>query len=317
MMRAFFEGIAIFMHEDGQLVPLAGIEQPEWAQQVPRLAFEDPKFAHLLLNLPVERVYYTEVVLNYLDEFILLSVLGVVLPNKEKLIIVLRHSDVVAELSNIISAQTDMIRQNAKEIAELREQQSLLAEQLAEIVKQLAVMNRMLIRKNREIEEMALHDPLTGAYNRRYLDDYLKAEIAKARRYGSVFSVVFCDLDNFKKLNDTYGHAYGDFILKRFVNIMEGSLREGEDKIIRYGGDEFVVILSQADTFKAQKVMQRILKKCQGEGISFSFGILSSEEFKDHLKPEDIIDAIDKKMYEHKRLKGRNAELFEQKDDKE
>lgn len=316
-MKAFFEDVAIFVHEDGQLVPLPGVEQPEWARQIPRLAFEDPKLAHLLLSLSVERLKQTEIVLSYSGEFTVLSILGVVLPNEAKLILALRHSDIISELSNIISAQIDMIRQNAKEIAELREQQSLLAEQLAEIVKQLAVMNRMLIRKNREIEEMALHDPLTGAYNRRYLDDYLKAEIAKSRRYGSVFSVVFCDLDNFKKLNDTYGHAYGDFILKRFVNIMESSLREGEDKIIRYGGDEFIVILSQADGFKATKVMQRILKKCQAEGISFSFSILASEDFRDNLRPEDIIDAIDKRMYEHKRLKGRGSTTLEQGDGEE
>lgn len=306
-MKAHFDGVAIFIHENGQLVPLPGIEQPEWAEQVPKLAFEDPKLARLILNLSVERLYCTEMFLSHSDEFILLTVLGIVLPNEWELVIALRHSDVVLELSKIISAQTDMIRQNAKEIAELREQQSLLTEQLAEIVKQLAAMNRTLIRKKREIEEMALHDPLTGAYNRRYLDDYLKAEIAKSKRYGSVFSVAFCDLDDFKKLNDTFGHAYGDFILKKFVSIVESSLREGEDKIIRYGGDEFIVILSQADGFKSAKVMERILKKCRAEGISFSFGILTSDDFRDSLKPEDIIDAIDKKMYEHKRLKGRNS----------
>uniref|UniRef100_A0A7C5RI11 Uncharacterized protein n=1 Tax=Fervidobacterium thailandense TaxID=1008305 RepID=A0A7C5RI11_9BACT len=58
--------------------------------------------------------------------------------------------------------------------------------------------------------------------------------------------------------------------------------------------------------------MERILKKCRAEGISFSFGILASDDFQDRLKPEDIIDAIDKKMYEHKRLKGRNSMMQKQ-----
>ena len=124
-------------------------------------------------------------------------------------------------------------------------------------IRELAARVRALLRLKRRqdeifaryqhLSELSLTDPLTGAYNRRALDQLLKARLAESTRYNIPVSCVMFDLDHFKQVNDTYGHATGDLVLRE-VSALTLSLFRQEDVLIRYGGEEFLVILFH--TFK-------------------------------------------------------------------
>ncbi len=107
------------------------------------------------------------------------------------------------------------------------------------------------------LRDTALRDPLTLAYNRRYLDETQAAMTALARRRSSSLAVFMCDLDHFKKVNDTYGHAAGDTVLREFAAILLGNLRTS-DVVVRYGGEEFLLLLHDADEPGAVLVAERI-----------------------------------------------------------
>ena len=92
------------------------------------------------------------------------------------------------------------------------------------------------------LKEQAIHDPLTGLYNRRFLDETLPRELARAKREGYALSLVMIDLDLFKQVNDRYGHAAGDEVLRALSEILTRTARES-DIICRYGGEEFLIAL--------------------------------------------------------------------------
>lgn len=103
-----------------------------------------------------------------------------------------------------------------------------------------------LSRANERLEKLALTDPLTGLFNRRYLDQTLALEITRQRRSGRPFSVLMLDLDHFKHYNDTHGHPRGDELLRRLARILTEHLR-GSDVVARVGGEEFLVLLFDTD----------------------------------------------------------------------
>jgi diguanylate cyclase (GGDEF)-like protein len=105
--------------------------------------------------------------------------------------------------------------------------------------------------------DRALKDGLTGAYNRRFLDEYLMKRLADCVRYQQALSVLLLDLDNFKHLNDTYGHAIGDRALVEFAAMVHAQIRTG-DAFVRYGGEEFVLVLSSTELEGALIVAERI-----------------------------------------------------------
>ncbi len=109
-----------------------------------------------------------------------------------------------------------------------------------------------------EIRELSIRDPLTSAFNRGYLDHQLAQEIKRAQRYVHPFSVLMCDLDHFKKVNDTFGHQAGDEVLKECVSRINDSIRRGIDWVARYGGEEFLIVLPETDYAGCQVVAERI-----------------------------------------------------------
>lgn len=118
-------------------------------------------------------------------------------------------------------------------------------------------MEDALRAANRRLAEQASRDPLTGLYNRGYLHEVLEREMARAIRYGDVLSLLMVDLDEFKDVNDEFGHASGDDVLREVARMLRPGLRDG-DVLARYGGDEFCVLLPNTDAPAALVVAERL-----------------------------------------------------------
>ncbi|WP_161956773.1 GGDEF domain-containing protein [Sphingosinithalassobacter portus] len=164
------------------------------------------------------------------------------------------------------------------------------------------------IRLRETLRHQALRDPLTGLYNRRYMQDALERLSAVADRTRSSLSIIMVDLDHFKKLNDEHGHATGDAVLRDAASALIASLRSS-DVACRYGGEELVVLLpdcslSQA-TEKAEAMRERIetLSARYDASISASFGVAAIPET--HRTPEDALKSADEALYQAKEA-GRN-----------
>jgi len=144
-------------------------------------------------------------------------------------------------------------------------------------------------------------DELTGAYTRKYLQSFVEHELKRIKRYGGKFSLLFIDLDNFKSVNDLYGHLEGDRILLSFVSKTKTTLRES-DIITRYGGDEFVIILPQTGLEDAKIVAERLIKLITEEikTISCSIGIVEAPTH--GIEYEILISKADKALYRAKRM---------------
>jgi diguanylate cyclase (GGDEF)-like protein len=108
-----------------------------------------------------------------------------------------------------------------------------------------------------ELREQAIRDPLTGLFNRRYLQETLEREIARAKREGAPVSIIVMDLDHFKQVNDTYGHKAGDVLLSAFGKLLQTILR-AEDVICRFGGEEFVILMPGAPLEAARQRAESI-----------------------------------------------------------
>jgi len=131
----------------------------------------------------------------------------------------------------------------------------------------LAHANAQLVELNKKLEGLAVTGPLTGLKNRRFIDDALQQEVALYKRYENPFSVLLLDVDHFKAVNDTFGHARGDEILKYLANVLLKNSRES-DTVGRFGGEEFFMLLHGTDADGAQIVANRILKQVN-EPVNF------------------------------------------------
>jgi len=178
---------------------------------------------------------------------------------------------------------------------------------------------REQFRSTMLLQELADRDPLTGCLNRRvFQSGMLDAELARTRRYGTALSVILCDIDHFKRINDTHGHAAGDEVLSEFAGLLRSMAREGIDSVIRYGGEEFLLVLPQTELAGAQTLAERIrhafaeatTTTANGSLVSTtaSFGVASVPAR--HRSPpatfEALIAAADEQLYAVKRG-GRNG----------
>jgi diguanylate cyclase (GGDEF)-like protein/PAS domain S-box-containing protein len=117
--------------------------------------------------------------------------------------------------------------------------------------------------KNKKLEELANFDMLTGAYNRRKFEHYAKIYIEKKKKYAAPFSVIMFDIDNFKQINDDYGHKKGDQTLQELSRIVKHTIRE-TDKLFRWGGEEFIILLSETGLKNAYKVAEKVRVSIEG-----------------------------------------------------
>lgn len=148
----------------------------------------------------------------------------------------------------------------------------------------------------RELRFLADHDPLTRLLNRRAFVEHMDGEVARALRYDRSFSLVVCDLDDFKALNDRLGHLAGDDALQSFARTLHGALRRG-DEAFRIGGDEFALLLAEASEEDTREVIGRIAG--QLETVRASFGVASCP---DHARDtQTLFRLADTALYEAKR----------------
>lgn len=159
-----------------------------------------------------------------------------------------------------------------------------------------------------EVKAQAVTDSLTGLYNRRYFEEYLKKEVRRALRQKQPFSIIGLDLDHLKEINDKYGHAYGDLAIKTVANVLKHNAR-AIDTAARMGGEEFNVILPGVESEGAMIAAERIRKALEEEkldtigNITASIGVATFLEHSDNI--EDILELTDQAMYSSKR-NGRN-----------
>jgi diguanylate cyclase (GGDEF)-like protein len=187
-----------------------------------------------------------------------------------------------------------------------------------QLLEQLAVKVSICLSNviaHERIKWLAVRDPLTGLLNRRIMETVLNREFKRARRYRSPLSLAFLDLDDFKIVNDRYGHECGDALLKYVAGELAGIIRDS-DVVARYGGDEFVIILPGTPGQEASKLLKR-LQQYFGErpmrhderviAVSISFGVASmtDQEVSD---PESLMRTADSMLYTNKKDKKAGGE---------
>ena len=177
-----------------------------------------------------------------------------------------------------------------------------------------ATLQKELLETQKILEYKAVHDPLTDCLNRRGILERLEEEIERSLRSGSQFCVALCDLDHFKKVNDTYGHQIGDNVLKYFVQIIYRQLRP-YDQLGRLGGEEFLIIIpdiSDADAVSTLERLRHSVQEAEIDTYSEKLKITVSiggiiVKGKDNM--DNIIKIVDDTMYTAKE-KGRNQVYF-------
>jgi diguanylate cyclase len=177
-------------------------------------------------------------------------------------------------------------------------------------VKESEVRIRELEKKLEYMSELVREDQLTGSLNRRGLDDIFEREADRSDRRGTSMCIAMLDLDNFKKLNDTYGHQAGDEALVHLVRIVKKTLRS-IDVIARYGGEEFVIVMPETSLDESALAMTRVQRELtthfftaneQHLFITFSAGVALR---KPHEDQDSTVKRADTAMYEAKKL-GKN-----------
>lgn len=194
-----------------------------------------------------------------------------------------------------------------RELIELRDEVARLSEELA----RQALERRRLQDTIGELTELSLRDALTGLYNRRGLLERLVEELARARRYASPLSLLMVDIDHFKRINDTHGHATGDMAISHVARILVRG-RRISDIVARYGGEELVVLLPHTTVPGALSVAERLRTQIQStpyrtldgqDLLTVSIGVA---EFEPSMRdPSDLLQAADRALYASKRS-GRN-----------
>jgi len=181
------------------------------------------------------------------------------------------------------------------------------------IRKQLEMRNVELDELNRKLRVIAIHDQLTGLYNRHFMVDQIERQRELFVRHGNICSIVLFDIDHFKQINDCYGHAVGDDVLVALSRRVEVLLRQG-DALGRYGGEEFVLLLPMTDLSAALHLAERIrcaladspvILKPKGITVTASFGVAQLEHGEDS---DDWLIRADQALYRAKE-NGRNRAM--------
>ncbi len=204
----------------------------------------------------------------------------------------------------------DLLRKSLREKKDIPEIKKLKIS----IIKSLEEMERKFLQMSKEkdfYEKMAFYDALTGLYTRAIFSELAERKFREAERYGEAFSILLLDIDDFKKINDTYGHEVGDKVLKKLAEVILSNIRRA-DIPARWGGEEFLIFLPKTNLSSAVKVAEKIRKAVEnafvelagGKKLKFTVSIGVSS-YRGQKSLAEIIKEADVALYEAKR-KGKN-----------
>ena len=208
---------------------------------------------------------------------------------------------------------------NIDEFATLTNNYGKLLKQLRRATRLADRTTLDLFESNQDLASKVHYDTLTGIYNRRFLEDNLGRIVKSLSRSGGLISLMMLDIDFFKKYNDTYGHSAGDICLREVAEILSRSITREVDFVVRYGGEEFMIILPYTDEHGSHIMASRLLKNIIERGIphennevagcvTVSIGVTTIKVRYNH-KTEDYIKHADKALYMSKQ-NGRNRYTF-------
>jgi diguanylate cyclase (GGDEF)-like protein len=191
-----------------------------------------------------------------------------------------------------------------------------------EVARRITHLEYSLRLSNRENRRLSVTDPLTAAHNRRYLMKYLPRELTRAQRYSRPLSILSCDIDGFKQVNDRLGHAAGDHVLQEFASRASGCIRKTSDWLARSGGDEFVIVMPETDlhgancvALKLRGVLADPVLAVHGQplNVTVSIGVTSLETCGElaNASAAELLRAADRGLYRSKQSgKDRVTTIF-------
>lgn len=191
-------------------------------------------------------------------------------------------------------------------------QVSMLIEK-SRLYQEVVAVNEKLLRLQQDLEDRATHDVLTGIYNRRALQELLQSQWSRAQRQGQPLALLMLDIDFFKNINDSHGHAGGDMVLQGIAVALKENLRD-YNYLGRYGGEEFLVLLAEADYDGALAIAERLRAIIAAKvfvvtqhrfSVTVSIGVGLAQNAATTMAPEQIVTVADEALYDAKR-KGRN-----------
>src|SRR5579863_6844521 len=228
------------------------------------------------------------------------------------------HGYVYVMMLTVRESKSDMLRSMAAGADDYIVKGSSVEEFLArmEVARRITHLECSLRLSNRENRRLAVTDPLTAAHNRRYLMKYLPRELARAQRYNRPLSVLTCDIDRFKQVNDRLGHPAGDRVLQEFVLRAARCIRAKIDWLVRSGGDEFIIIMPETDLKGANCVAEKLRRVFASPpflvnefplNITVSIGVTALESHRDlsQTSAVELLREADRRLYTGKRA-GRN-----------
>ena len=207
-----------------------------------------------------------------------------------------------------------------KMVTLLENSQVRLKEYKDNLEKTVTQRTRELTQALDEIKQISVRDGLTGCYNRRYINEHFPKEFRRAKRYKNSISIIMCDIDYFKKVNDTYGHQCGDYVLKEVASTLQLSFRKDIDWVGRYGGEEFLIVLPFTSIRSAVIISERLKKAIQDLTLEYdkeqmsvtaSFGVSGMDKWdlSEDLTWEILLNSSDIFLYKAKDA-GRNRIEF-------
>ena len=209
---------------------------------------------------------------------------------------------------------SDLMAEANEQLAQLTLREHVAKTQVAALHRKTEQEKEELVSQNEQLQKQALRDPLTRLYNRRFFDEILTKEVQLCARYTVPLGLIFADIDNFKRINDTCGHQFGDLVLQRVARAFE-EVGRTSDTLARYGGEEFVILVNRPSEMGLQKLAERLRARVEAEKIEFdsksvpvtvSIGIaMAIPGRSDPDAGSNLIAAADEAMY-HAKQGGRN-----------
>ncbi|MBW2609564.1 MAG: GGDEF domain-containing protein [Deltaproteobacteria bacterium] len=181
-------------------------------------------------------------------------------------------------------------------------------EELMAILSNLLSLSLKNAQEYHRLREATVTDSLTGIYNRKGLGDFLQKEFQRAKRYKKVLSFVMIDMNDFKSVNDSFGHQAGDYVLRELAGCLKALIRQS-DIVARYGGDEFAILLPETESSEAEVLMRRVSHEIEGHfyewgsqkiKIGMSYGISNTDELNEGDTEVELVQRADSLLYASK-----------------